>query len=45
MREISISDDLYRQINDETGEQEFDETLWKMVGSYRRENNPESDLA
>ena len=45
MPQITVSEDLYRQIMTETGEDDVDEALWKMVGSYRRTNNPEADLS
>lgn len=42
MPEITVSEDLYRQIETESDE-DIDKTLWKMVGEYRRANNPEAD--
>ena len=45
MPQITVSDDLYRQLETESTDTEISETLWKMVGSYRRANNPESDTA
>jgi len=45
MPEISVSEELYSQIRAETDGEDVDEALWKMVGSYRRMNNPESDHA
>ena len=45
MPQITVSDDLYRQLEAESLDTEISETLWKMVGSYRRANNPESDTA
>ncbi|MFB6087870.1 MAG: hypothetical protein ABEJ85_05060 [Haloarculaceae archaeon] len=43
MPEIQISERLYRQIETESADEDFDDTLWKMVGAYRRKNNPEAD--
>lgn len=43
MPKITISDDLYRQLKSESTETDISDTLWKMVGTYRRANNPESD--
>jgi hypothetical protein len=45
MPQITVSDDLYRQLEAESLDTEINDTLWKMVGSYRRANNPESDTA
>lgn len=43
MPRIEVSENLYRQLESETADGEINDTLWKMVGSYRRTNNPESD--
>ncbi|MGB9930324.1 hypothetical protein [Haloarcula amylolytica] len=43
MPRIEVSENLYRQIESETGNDDLNDTLWKMVGSYRRTNNPEAD--
>jgi len=43
MPRIEVSENLYRQIESEASEDDFNDTLWKMVGSYRRTNNPEAD--
>ncbi|MFB6140378.1 MAG: hypothetical protein ABEJ26_08090 [Halosimplex sp.] len=43
MPDITVSEDLYRQIQTESVDGDVDKTLWKMVGAYRRANNPESD--
>ena len=43
MPRIEVSENLYRQIESETSNDDFNDTLWKMVGSYRRTNNPEAD--
>mgnify|MGYP000112020369 FL=1 len=43
MPEITVSEDLYRQIETESSDEDVDKTLWKMVGAYRRANNPEAD--
>jgi hypothetical protein len=44
MPQLTVSQDLYRQIELEAGDGDIDEVLWEMVGSYRRENNPEADI-
>jgi hypothetical protein len=44
MPEITVSEELYRQIRAESDENDIDEALWRMVGSYRRANNPEADM-
>ncbi|MFC7075469.1 MULTISPECIES: hypothetical protein [Haloarcula] len=43
MPRIEVPENLYRQIEDEANGDDFNDTLWKMVGSYRRTNNPEAD--
>lgn len=43
MPEITVSHDLYQQIDAEAPDKDVEETLWEMVGTYRRANNPESD--
>ncbi|ELZ22264.1 hypothetical protein C475_17168 [Halosimplex carlsbadense 2-9-1] len=43
MPQIEVSEDLYRQIETESVEGDIDKALWKMVGAYRRANNPEAD--
>lgn len=43
MPEITVSDQLYRQIQAEATDGNVDQALWKMVGTYRRANNPEAD--
>ncbi|MEF8827950.1 MAG: hypothetical protein V5A49_02880 [Haloarcula sp.] len=43
MPRIEVSENLYRQIESEANNEDFNDTLWKMVGSYRRTNNPEAD--
>jgi len=42
MPEITVSEELYRQIRSETTDEDIDKTLWKMVGTYRRSNNPQA---
>jgi hypothetical protein len=44
MPQIQVSEDLYEQIRAESSEEEMEETLWEMVGTYRRRTNPEADL-
>lgn len=43
MEELTISDELYRQLEAETEDEEIEDTIWEMVGMYRRARNPESD--
>lgn len=45
MPEITVSQELYSQLEAESSDDDFDETLWKMVGTYRRANNPEADAS
>ncbi|MFB6106270.1 MAG: hypothetical protein ABEJ70_04780 [Halobacteriaceae archaeon] len=47
MPEITVSEELYRQLTAEAEADDaaLDRTLWRMVGSYRRSNRPESDTA
>jgi len=42
MPEITVSEELYRQIQSEADE-DLDRALWKMVGTYRRQNNPQAN--
>lgn len=44
MPEITISEELYQQIKAESSTDDIDETLWKMLGSYRRMHNPQADV-
>jgi hypothetical protein len=41
MPDITVSEELYRQIDSE-GDEDTDKTLWRMVGTYRRSNNPQA---
>ena len=43
MPRIEVSENLYRQLESESNGEELDDTLWKMVGSYRRRNNQGAD--
>jgi len=43
MPELTVSDELYQQIETAADEKDVEETLWEMVGMYRRINNPEAD--
>ena len=45
MPELTVSNDLYRQIESEATDRDIEETLWEMVGTYRRQHNPESSAA
>jgi hypothetical protein len=40
MPDIRVSEDLYRQIEDEADGGDIEATMWRMVGKYRRGNNP-----
>ena len=42
MPEISVSENLYRQLESESEDGDVETALWEMVGSYRRQNNPEA---
>lgn len=42
MPELSVSQNLYSQLDSEADEDNIEATLWKMVGQYRRQNNPEA---
>lgn len=44
MPEITISKELYDQIQDESSSGDIEETVWKMLGSYRRMHNPQADV-
>ena len=44
MPEITISEELYAQIEDESSTDDLEETLWTMLGSYRRMHNPQADV-
>jgi hypothetical protein len=41
MPTIDVSEKLYRQLQAEANTEDIDQTLWKMVGVYRREQNPQ----
>lgn len=43
MPELTISDELYDQLKAEAEDGDIEETIWKMVGMYRRAHNPEAD--
>jgi hypothetical protein len=44
MPEITVSEELYRQIQSEADvDGDIDTALWKMVGTYRRQNNPQAN--
>ena len=44
MPEITVSEELYRQIQSEAeADGDIDRALWKMVGTYRRQNNPQAN--
>lgn len=45
MPEITVSEELYSQIEAESEEEDLEGALWRMVGNYRRVNNTESDHA
>ena len=40
MPEITVTEQLYRQLEAEADGQELESALWEMVGRYRREHNP-----
>ena len=43
MPRIDVPENLYRQIETEANGGDINETLWKMVGSYRRAANPQAE--
>ncbi|WP_262175012.1 hypothetical protein [Haloarcula laminariae] len=43
MPRIEVPENLYRQLEAEANGDQIDDALWKMVGTYRRKNNPEAD--
>jgi hypothetical protein len=43
MPDITISEELYRQLEAESEGGNIEESLWKMVALYRRSHNPEAD--
>lgn len=45
MPEISVSEELYEQLKAAGSTDEIEETLWQMLGSYQRQNNPQSDTS
>jgi hypothetical protein len=40
MPEITVSEDLYRQIQSAADGDDIDRTMWRMVYSYQRGNHP-----
>lgn len=44
MPDLTVSEELYRQIRAESADGDVDRALWRMVGAYRRANNPEADV-
>jgi hypothetical protein len=40
MPEITVSEDLYRQLENAAGGDDLDHTMWRMVYSYQRGNSP-----
>ncbi|MFC6823960.1 hypothetical protein [Halopelagius fulvigenes] len=43
MPELTISDDLYKQLETAADGGDIEQVLWEMAGMYRRQQNPESD--
>lgn len=43
MPDITVSEELYRQLEAEAESENIEESLWKMVALYRRFHNPEAD--
>lgn len=43
MPELTVSQDLYSQLESEASDGDIEAALWEMVGTYRRANNPESE--
>lgn len=44
MPRIDVPENLYRQLESEANGADINDTLWKMVGAYRRRNNPEAEI-
>lgn len=40
MPQISVSDNLYRQLEDATEGQDTEEAMWQMLHLFQRGNNP-----
>jgi ribosomal protein L19E len=40
MPEITVSEDLYRQLRTAAADEDIDRTMWRMVYSYQRGNSP-----
>jgi hypothetical protein len=40
MPEITVSDSLYRQLQDASADRDLDEAMWEMVYRFQRGNNP-----
>ncbi|WP_161569869.1 hypothetical protein [Salinigranum halophilum] len=43
MPELTISDELYTQLETETTDGDVEGTLWRMVAMYRRTHSPQAD--
>lgn len=44
MPELTISEDLYRQLETAADGEEIEQALWEMAAMYRRQQNPEADI-
>lgn len=44
MPELTISDDLYKQLETAADGGDIEQTLWEMAAMYRRQQNPEADV-
>ncbi|WP_372911097.1 hypothetical protein [Salinigranum sp.] len=42
MPELTISDELYTQLETEAEDGDFEGAIWKMVAMYRRSHNPQA---
>jgi len=45
VEEITVSEELYRQLESASSSDDMEEALWKMLGEYRRANNPQSETS
>ncbi len=45
MPEITVSEELYRQLENASSTDDIEETLWKMLGSHQRENDPQANTS
>lgn len=44
MPQLTISEDLYKQLEAAADGADVEQTLWEMAAMYRRQQNPEADV-